>query len=83
MIVRLRPRTAAGAVAPDVISKEIEERLRRVVGEDAHGIHVALDDSRVVLEGRGHSWAEASAAEVAAWSIPGITDVVNRLEIAA
>jgi osmotically-inducible protein OsmY len=41
-----------------------------------------VDNSRIVLEGRVRSRAESTAAEEA-WSIPGITGVENRLEIAA
>lgn len=85
VVNRIRMRTANGefATAPGEIQKEIEDRLRRAAEEDARGIRVLLDRTRVVLEGRVRSWAEASAAEETAWGIPGITEVVNRLEIAA
>ena len=50
---------------------------------DGRGIRVLLNDSGVVLEGTVRSWAEASEAEDAAWTIPGVVEVVNRLNIAA
>ena len=81
--VRVRTRDGEFATAPSEIAREIQERLRKAAEEDAREIHVVLHDARVVLEGRVRSWTEASAAEEAAWSFPGIVDVENRLEIAA
>jgi len=85
VINRLRVNTAAAgfAGATDQISREIHERLLKAAEENARGIHVVMKDSRVTLEGRVQSWAEFSAAEEAAWGFPGVTDVVNHLEIMA
>jgi osmotically-inducible protein OsmY len=81
--VRVRTANAEFATAPGEISRQIEERLRRAAEEDARGIQIFLDHSRVVLQGRVRSWAEASAAEEAAGGVSGIMEVVNRLEVAA
>jgi osmotically-inducible protein OsmY len=85
VVNRLRVRTPSGEMStpPAEISRKIEQRLLRAAEEDAKGIHVVVDNTRVILEGRVRSWAEASAAEEAAWGIPGITEVENRLDIAA
>jgi len=84
VINRIRVVNYAGGFTgvSDQISKEIEERLRKAAENNARGIHVVIKDSRVILEGRVPSWAEFSAAEEAAWGFPGVTDVVNHLEIA-
>ncbi len=82
---RIRLRSPAGQVtlSPDEIKKQIEDSLIRRAELDGQGIRVRLSNSRVVLEGTVHSWAEASEAEEAAWNIPGVIAVENRLDIAA
>ncbi len=42
-----------------------------------------VNNPRVVLEGTGRSWSEASEAEQVVWNIPGVEEVEYRLEIAA
>jgi osmotically-inducible protein OsmY len=36
-------------------------------------------DDRVILGGTVRSWAERREADQAAWSAPGVTDVVNNI----
>jgi osmotically-inducible protein OsmY len=75
--IRLRP--SAHPVDPEIVKKEIEGAILRTA--DAPDIHVRVDNSRVILEGRVRSWIEASEAEEVAWAVPGILEVDNRLEI--
>jgi osmotically-inducible protein OsmY len=75
--IRLRP--SAHPVDPEIVKKEIEGAILRTA--DARDIHVRVDNSRVILEGRVRSWIEASEAEEVAWAVPGILEVDNRLEI--
>jgi len=42
---------------------------------------IEIDGDTVRLSGVVHSWIERRNAERAAWSAPGITDVVNDLEV--
>ncbi len=65
------------------IKRQIELFLLREAKLDGRGIRVVVDNSRVILEGTVHSWAEASEAEEIAWNTPGIAQVENRLEAAA
>jgi osmotically-inducible protein OsmY len=50
--------------------------------KDGQGIRVVLDKSRVVFEGTVRSIAESAEAERAAWNIPGVIEVENRLKVA-
>ena len=71
----------AGPVDPEEIRLSLLESLRRHSEVNAHGIQVAVDRSRVILEGKVHSWRELSVAEKVAWDTPGIKGVENRLEV--
>lgn len=81
--IRLRPSGDSVSASPAEIRQQIAERLLRQAEFDAGQIRVQLRDSRVVLEGTVHSWAEVSDAEDVAWTIPGIVEVENRLQVAA
>ena len=73
----------AGHPDPEEVRRSLEESLRRHAEVDAHGIQVVVHRSRVILEGKVHSWAEASEAERIAWEMPGVQDVENRLDVPA
>ena len=81
--MRVKPVAGRVTASPDEISSQIRESLLRRAEEESRRIHVVVNNSRVRLEGTVSSWAEASEAEQAAWNIPGVVDVENRLEIAA
>lgn len=63
------------------IKNSIETALKRSAEVEAKGIRIQVDGNKVVLEGRVHSWLERSAAERAAWSVPGVTTVRDNLSI--
>ncbi len=48
---------------------------------DAQRITVEVQGSKVILRGTVRSYVEKKAAEEAAWSAPGITEVDNRIVI--
>ncbi len=66
---------------PGNISTRISDALARQAEREAKGIEVKVSGSVVTLSGKVHSWAERTAAQGAAWSAPGITQVVNRLSV--
>jgi osmotically-inducible protein OsmY len=68
-------------VAPEDLKSRIEEALKRHAELEARRIRVESDGSKVILLGQVRSWAEREAAESAAWSALGVTEVDNRLEV--
>ena len=59
------------------LGAELQRRAARV----ARGIRVDVDDNRATLTGRVRSPEERDAAERAAWSVHGVLEVRNGLEV--
>jgi osmotically-inducible protein OsmY len=74
-------RVTSAAQAFEVKDK-IEKALRRSAALDAAHITVETDGGKVVLRGKVHAWFERRLAEDAAWSAPGVTDVVDHIQVA-
>lgn len=74
-------RVTSAAQAFEVKDK-IEKALRRSAALDAAHITVETDGGKVVLHGKVHAWFERRLAEEAAWSAPGVTDVVDHIQVA-
>jgi osmotically-inducible protein OsmY len=55
--------------------------LRRATGE-ANSIHADTSGGKVTLSGKAASWRSMEDAEDAAWATPGVTLVVDRVQIA-
>jgi osmotically-inducible protein OsmY len=75
-LISLKPQAT-----PTEIKRKIEEALRRSAEIDAQRVIVAADGSEVTLEGNVRSWAEREEAERAAWAMPGVTQVHNRISV--
>ena len=73
--------TVALSPTPRDVKQRITESLRRAAQFDADRITVDVDGGKVILDGHVRSWAERDAAERAAWSAPGVTEVVNRITV--
>ena len=65
------------------MKKRIKEALHRAVEFDADRVAVEVAGHKAILTGTVRSYAEFKDAARAARNAPGITDVDNRLEIAA
>jgi len=63
------------------IKDKIQQALRRSAELDASHVTVHAEGGPVILGGKVHAWYERDLAEQAAWSVPGVTDVEDRIEI--
>jgi osmotically-inducible protein OsmY len=65
------------------VKGEIEREFVRNAHLDAQHIEVISKGTCVVLQGAARSWDERDQAERAAWSVPGVTAVENRILVGA
>jgi len=68
-------------VLPTDLKEQIEKELVRNAETDARNITVEVQGSKVILRGTVRAYAEKKAAEDAAWSTPGVSEVDNRITI--
>lgn len=73
--------TLKPVVAPHDVQKRIVEALHRHADIDARGIHVEAEGNRVTLSGTVRSWMEKDEAQRAAWRVPGVAVVDNRINV--
>ena len=74
--IMLKPRVTA-----DDVKGRIEAAFKRNAELEARRVQVDVQDRRVVLRGKVHSWAERQEAERAAWAAPGVAHVEDNLAI--
>jgi osmotically-inducible protein OsmY len=76
-LIKLKPTAAS----PAEVEVKIKAAMRRAAEEDADRITVEAMDGRVTLRGKVRTWAERNDAERAAWSAPGVREVVDQIVI--
>ncbi len=74
IVVKPRPSAAEA-------KSHIEAVFRRRAGLDTQKIRVEIQDGKLVLRDKLHSWAERREAERTAWAAPGITRVENLITV--
>jgi osmotically-inducible protein OsmY len=74
--VTLQPRASVVDV-----EDRIRSALKRHADVEAARIRVSIDDGRVELRGEVDDWGERIAVERAAWSVPGVRAVEDKLRI--
>lgn len=74
--------TIKPSVSPEDLKQNIERGLIRNAETDAKHITVDVTGNRVILRGTVRSYAEKKAAEGAAWSAPGVSEVDNQIMVA-
>ena len=71
------------AIKPQLTATEVKEKVRtalqRQATNDADSIHVETSGGTVTLSGTASTWRATEAAATAAWTAPGVNDVVNHL----
>jgi osmotically-inducible protein OsmY len=73
--------TLKPGVTPKDVQKRIIDALHRHADIDARGIHVEAEGSQVTLSGTVRSWTEKDEAQRAAWRVPGVVIVDNRIAV--
>lgn len=68
-------------ITPSNIKQKIAEYFERSATIDAGKIEVEVNGSTVTLNGKVRSFAELDDAVTAAWSAPGVSHVINNLEL--
>lgn len=69
--------------APEYVAQRIEDALARYAQREAGRVQVQVQGATATLRGKVNSWAERETIQTAAWSAPGISRVVNELEVDA
>lgn len=69
------------SLSPDRVRSSIIRAPHRRASKDAERITIETSGNKVTLSGTVHSNAEKEDAEHAAWSIPGVILVENKIEI--
>ena len=73
--------TLSPTAVPKDVQKRIVDALHRHADIDARRIHVEAEGSRVTLSGTVRSWMEKDEAQRAAWRVPGVAVVDNRISV--
>ena len=69
-------------VEPEKVHEKIHEALARIAPIEADNIEVSAEGGRVTLIGTVNSWHEKGLVESAVWSVPGVTEIVDRIKLA-
>ncbi|MDP4003335.1 BON domain-containing protein [Methylobacterium sp. NEAU K] len=71
--------TVKPEVRPMAVKDRILEAFKRSALFEADAIKISVEGDKVTLEGAVTAWAERDAAERAAWSVPGVRSVEDRI----
>jgi osmotically-inducible protein OsmY len=74
--------TLKAAVSTSGLKKEIESAFERAAQINASHVDLKVTGNKVVMSGNVSSWTERREAEYAAWSVPGVLQVDNNLQVA-
>lgn len=65
-----------------LVKKDIAESFRRQAIDEANNLNIVIDHHVVTLSGKVHSWSERNSAINAAWAIPSVKNVIDKIHIA-
>ncbi|MFA6059153.1 MAG: BON domain-containing protein [Taibaiella sp.] len=69
------------AISKSLVKDNIKKALERSADIEAEKIDVVTSGHKVTLKGKAGSWHEKNIIERAAWSSPGVNEVVDELEL--
>ena len=75
-LITIKPKVSLQSVKAD-----IEAALKRRAQLDAQKIQVQVNNDEVILSGSVHSWDERNSATNAAWAVPGVRKVTDKLSM--
>ena len=78
-VISINPRAKVSAAD---VKRRIFEAFRRSAELDARRIGIDAHDGKVILHGNVHDWSEVQEAQRAAYAVPGVVEVENRLTVA-
>jgi len=72
-------------IKPHVQAYEVREKINKALERtalfDAAGISINMDGGKVTLDGNVRDWHERDLVETAAWSVPGVTQVQDKIAL--
>jgi osmotically-inducible protein OsmY len=68
-------------ISKSLVKDNIKKALERNADIEAEKIEVVTSGHKVTLKGKAGSWHEKNIIERAAWSSPGVNEVVDELEL--
>jgi osmotically-inducible protein OsmY len=69
-------------IRPENVKARIHAALERNASAEADRVSVDVTGTRVTLTGKVNAWTERETIERAAWSVPGVTEVDDRIGLA-
>jgi osmotically-inducible protein OsmY len=66
-------------IRPDNVKARIHAALERNAATEADRVAVDVTGTKVTLTGKVNAWTERETIERAAWSVPGVTDVDDKI----
>lgn len=74
-------------LSPQASTKDVRRQLtvalHRYAQLEADSVQIAADGDKVTLTGKVRSWAERDLVQGAAWKVPGVAHVDNRILVSA
>jgi osmotically-inducible protein OsmY len=64
-----------------LVKKDITESFRRNAIDEANNLDIVIHHNIVTLSGKVHSWSERNSAINAAWAIPSVKNVIDKILI--
>ncbi len=73
--------TLKAHASTEKVKESVQAALQRQAATDARSIHIETSGGKVTLTGHASSWQAVHDAAHAAWAAPGVTEVVDEVEI--